>query len=136
MLIKGSNHQDSRGLLTFNNDFDASLVKRVYTIENFSTDFIRGWQGHRVEQRWFACMKGSFEIQTIELDNFENPSEQLNINTYLLTEKTLDILHVTSGHLTSIRALERQSKLLVMADYAVNEIQDEYRFPLDYFKNF
>jgi hypothetical protein len=27
------------------------------------------------------------------------------------------------------------SKLLVMADYALGEIEDDYRFSIDYFKN-
>ncbi|WP_285269918.1 hypothetical protein [Kaistella rhinocerotis] len=46
MVIKGSRHEDERGILTFNNVFDASEVKRIYTIQNHFTDFIRGWQGH------------------------------------------------------------------------------------------
>ena len=63
MLLVGKKHQDERGIITYNNDFDASQIKRMYTIENHSTDFIRGWQGHKVEQRWFACMKGGFKIK-------------------------------------------------------------------------
>jgi hypothetical protein len=42
---------------------------------------------------------------------------------------------VPSGNITSIQALEANSKLMVMSDYLMGEIQDEYRFPIDYFKN-
>lgn len=133
MLLKGKRHTDHRGTITYNNDFDASKIKRIYTIENASLDFIRGWQGHKVEQRWFACMKGKFEIRVIELDDFENPSKNLPQNKYELNTDSLDFLHVPGGCITAIRALEEHSKLLVLADYALGEIQDEYRFPLDKF---
>lgn len=134
MLLEGKKHQDERGIITFNNEFDASQVKRIYTIENLSNDFIRGWQGHKIEQRWFACMKGSFEISVIELDDFEKPSKDLTITKYLLTDEVLTYLHIPSGYITAIQSKKSNSKLLVLADYGLGEIKDEYRCPIDYFK--
>lgn len=133
MLLKGKIHADERGTITFNNDFDASQVKRIYTMENNSLEFVRGWQGHKVEQRWFACMSGKFEISVIQVDDFENPSKDLTINQYELTTDGLNFLHVSAGCITAIQALEENSKLLLLSDYMLGEIQDEYRFPLDYF---
>src|SRR5690606_17114814 len=127
MLLPGKKHKDERGIITYNNDFDASQIKRIYTIENHSVDFIRGWQGHKIEQRWFAAMSGSFEIRLIEVDNFENPSNNLPQNKYELTTDSLDFLHVPAGYITAIQALEENSKLLVLADYGIGEVQDEYR---------
>lgn len=134
MLLVGKKHHDERGIITYNNDFDSSKVKRIYTIENISLDFIRGWQGHKIEQRWFACMQGSFEISVIEVDDFENPSKELTISKYLLTDDVLTYLHIPSGYITAIQSKESNSKLLVLADYGVGEINDEYRFSIDYFK--
>ena len=134
MLLEGKKHQDERGIITFNNDFDASQIKRIYTIENTFLDFIRGWQGHKIEQRWFACMQGSFEIAVIKIDDFENPSKDLIPEYFILKTNNLDFLHIKSGCITAIKAKEENSKLLVLADYSLNEIQDEYRFSLDYFK--
>ncbi|WP_316802136.1 WxcM-like domain-containing protein [Pedobacter nototheniae] len=134
-ILKGDKHEDDRGIITHNNEFDASEVKRIYTIENHSIDFIRGWQGHKIEQRWFASMKGKFEISVIKVDDFKNPSKNLNIRKYELTDKSLTYLHIPSGCITAIQAKEEHCKLLVFADYALGEIKDEYRFPIDYFKN-
>ena len=134
MLLEGKKHQDERGIITYNNDFDALQVKRMYTIENHSTDFIRGWQGHKVEQRWFACMRGRFEISVIRVDDFAEPSRNLRIEKYILTDKVLTYLHVPAGCITAIHAKEEQSKLLVLADYHLGEISDEYRFDLHYFE--
>lgn len=135
MLLEGKIHQDERGIITFNNDFDASKIKRIYTIENHSVDFIRGWQGHKIEQRWFACMKGKFEISVVKVDDFVHPSKDLEISKFILEDSQLDYLHIPSGYITAIKSREIESKLLVLADFGLGEIQDEYRFPIDYFSN-
>ena len=133
--IPGGFHSDIRGTLTFNNDFDATSIKRMYTIENADVHFIRGWQGHKVEQRWFACMKGSFEISVIEVDNFSNPSQEVVIKKHTLTDEVLTYLHVPAGCVTAIQSLVKESKLLVLSNFKLGKVNDEYRFPLDYFKN-
>jgi len=133
MILEGKIHQDQRGTITYNNEFDASSIKRIYTIENTSLDFIRGWQGHKIEQRWFSAMKGSFKVSLICIDNFDKPSKNLEIKIFKLTTDGLNILHIPSGYITAIQALEEGSKMLVMADYNVGEVKDEYRFELDYF---
>lgn len=133
MLLEGKKYQDERGIITYNNDFDTSQIKRIYTIENQSTEFVRGWQGHKIEQRWFACMKGSFEISVIEVDDFTQPSKNLTIQTYLLTDEVLTYLHIPAGCITAIRSKSEKSKLLVLADYGLGEIADEYRFDLKCF---
>jgi len=133
-IIKGGSHTDSRGALFYNNDFDASAIKRIYVIENSETTFVRGWQGHRVEQRWFSVLQGSFKIELIAIDNWENPSRDLKSLSFIVNAETLEVLHVPQGHVSSVQALEVGAKLLVMADYLLGEVQDEYRFDIDYFR--
>ncbi|WP_228414517.1 WxcM-like domain-containing protein [Chryseobacterium sp. SNU WT5] len=132
-LIKGNNHLDDRGKLTFNNDFCGFTVKKMYSIENYDLDFVRGWQGHQVEQRWFSAVTGSFKIKLIRIDKWENPARNLPIAEFHLNAQNFDILHIPSGFVTSIQALEKSSKLLVFGDYQLNELQDEFRFPNEYF---
>jgi dTDP-4-dehydrorhamnose 3,5-epimerase-like enzyme len=132
-LIIGVNHADNRGKLLYNNDFDASKIKRVYMIENATNDIIRGWQGHQIEQRWFEAVNGIFQIQLISIDDWNNPSKDLKKFIYVLDASKLDMLHVLGGYVSSIQSLELNSKLLVMADYSLGEIKDEYKFNLDYF---
>lgn len=135
MILNGKKFEDERGIITFNNDFDVSQIKRIYTIENHTTEFIRGWQGHRIEKRWFACIKGNFLISVIKVDDFQNPSKDLRIQQFTLDDKTLDYLFISPGCITAIKSSEKGSKLLVLADYNLGEVQDEYRFSIDYFNN-
>lgn len=131
--IQGSAHTDERGILKYNNAFDLSLIKRFYTIAPASTDFKRGWQGHKIEQRWFTALEGSFEIRAIRVDNWENPDRDLEQQTFTLAAATLDVLHIPAGYITCIQALEVNAVLGVFADYQVGALDDEYRYELNYF---
>lgn len=135
LLIKGDSHSDIRGTIQYNNIFDASFIKRIYTIQNTSTSFIRAWQGHKIEQRWFSAVIGSFSIRLIEIDNWSHPSQDLKPKTFIVTAESLDVLHVPPGYISSIQSLEPNSKLIAMSDYLLGEIQDENKYEPDYFKN-
>lgn len=134
-IYKGNFFTDERGTIDFNNFFDASEIKRIYIIKNSSVDYKRGWQGHKIEQRWFCALHGSFSIRLIKIDDWQSPSKNLECLEFSLTNKILDVLHVPKGYISCIKAIEKDSKLLVMADYSLGEIVDEYRFKLNYFNN-
>lgn len=133
-VIKGNTHKDTRGILMFNNDFDTTEIKRIYFVQNNELHFVRGWQGHQIEQRWFSVVQGSFKICTRAIDNWENPSENLFMQSFIIAAQTFDVLYVPNGYVTSIQALEAHSKLMAMSDYSMGEIEDEYRFDINYFK--
>lgn len=133
-LIKGSSFTDSRGTLYYNNTFDSSAIKRIYIIQNSSTEVFRGWQGHKIEQRWFSSVQGEFEIDLIEVDNWETPSKSLQSVKYNLGSDKMNVLHVPPGFVSSIRSKQSDSKLLAMSNYGINEIKDEYRYEINYFK--
>tara|TARA_B110000902_G_scaffold63988_2_gene75823 strand:+ start:239 stop:655 length:417 start_codon:yes stop_codon:yes gene_type:complete len=132
-LIKGGSHSDDRGNIGYNNDFDVSEIKRIYTIQNKNTNFVRAWQGHAIEKRWFSAIKGSFLIKLIKIDNWENPKKNLEVYSTILNDKNFDTLCVPKGYVNSIQALEEESKLMAMSDYLLGEVKDEYRFDSNYF---
>ena len=134
-IIKGNSFTDIRGTINFNNSFDASQIKRMYIIQNSSVNFIRGWQGHKVEQRWFSAVQGEFEIHLIEVDNWETPSKDLQSIKYNLSSDKMNILHVPPGFVSSIRSKGPAYKLLAMSNYGIEEIKDEYKYEKDYFNS-
>jgi hypothetical protein len=134
-MIFGKCHEDNRGLLFYNNDFDLSHIKRMYIIENISPDFVRSWKGHKIEQRWFCAVHGSITIQCVKIENWEIPNPIAQKIEFKLTANSFDILQVPPGYVTSIQSNEINSRLLVMSDYHFGEVDDQYSFPLDYFKH-
>lgn len=128
-FITGGNYIDERGQLDFINDFDMSLIKRVYFTTHFDTDTIRAWQGHKIESRWFICVKGSFRVKLVAIDDWDNPSENLKTHQYILSANEPAALYIPYGYVNGFKALEENAKLMIMSDYGFNEIEnDQVRF--------
>lgn len=127
-IIKGDVFKDQRGSLEYNNNFDLSSAKRTYLIQNESVEIERGWQGHKVEKRWFSAIQGSFKIKVLKLSNWEIPSTESEIEEFLIQSGTLDILYVPDGYITKIKSEISDAKLLVFSDYHSNEVDDNYKF--------
>ena len=134
-IIHGLPFVDERGLLLYNNSVDFSCIKRCYIIENNNLKPIRAWQGHKIEQRWFVSILGSFKITLIKIDNWNSPSKLLQKIIFTLNSNTMDVLQIPPGYISSIESLSEGSKLLVMSDYNLKEIEDEYRYEINYFIN-
>lgn len=132
-IITGAQFADHRGVLLYNNDFDLQSIKRMYVIKNQDISFVRAWQGHKIEKRWFCAIQGAFEIQIIKIDHWDNPTKSLPKEVFSLSEATLDVLYVPNGYVTAIQATQKDATLLVYSDYALGEIQDEYRWNKNYF---
>lgn len=135
-FIKGGIAKDGRGQIRFVNDFDMSLVKRFYIIKNLDLTLVRGWRAHRIEQRWFYVLSGSFAIDTVKIDNWENASSDLPVERLVLNTDENSVLHLSTGYATAFQALEENSELLVFSDFGIeNAPKDDYTYPLDYFIN-
>lgn len=134
--IQGGVAKDQRGQIRFVNDFDMSLVKRFYIIKNADVDLIRGWRAHRIEQRWFYVLSGSFSVDIVQIDNWDIASKDLEVHKVEIKADDQKILHLTPGYATAFQALEENSELLVFADYGIDHAtKDDYTYPLDYFEN-
>ena len=132
-IISGGKYQDSRGSISFVNDFKFEEVKRFYIIEHQDTSVIRAWQGHKAEKKYFYVVKGSFEIKAIKPDNWENPSKDLVAETFRLNENESNILCLPQGFINGFKALEENSKLMVFSNMENEESgNDLIRFPSDY----
>lgn len=135
-FIQGGIAKDERGQIRFVNEFDMSLIKRFYIIQNADTALIRGWRAHRVEQRWFYVLSGSFNVSLVKIDDWENPDPSLPIENEILNAVDMKVLHVPSGYGTAFRALETGSELMVYADYPLSHAPfDDYTWKCDYFTN-
>lgn len=123
-IILGGNYTDQRGQLDFFNEFDMSPIKRVYFTTHFDVDVIRAWQGHTIESRWFICVKGGFTVKLVEIDNWENPSDNLRVYEYQLSANNPKVLFIPKGFANGFKALEANAKLMIMSNYGFNEIEN------------
>lgn len=128
-IIQGGTHEDKRGKLIFFNDFDMKEVKRFYIIEHPDSSIVRAWQGHKIEQKWFYVMSGSFKVLLVQPDNWERPSNDLAIEEHELKASGPQVLHIPGGYANGFKALEPESKMMVFSSFTVDESSgDNYRF--------
>ena len=128
-LIQGEIFQDSRGKITSLNDFRFDSVQRLYFIHHPDKEVIRGWHGHQFEKKWFHCVKGSFTLAFVKIDDWENPSENLIPEIFNLTEKDSQIICLPEGYANCIKAGENDSILQVLSGKILSEaLSDSWRY--------
>lgn len=134
-IIQGGIFSDHRGTITYVNDFDFKTIERFYTISNSEENPIRAWHGHKLDAKNFYCISGSFKIHFIKIDNWENPSKDLPIETVLVNVTDSKIVHIPAGYANAIQSLEKDSKLLSFSTLPLaNVAEDDVRFDSDYWK--
>ena len=117
------------------NDFSFADIERFYIISNSDENPIRAWHGHKLDAKNFYCLFGSFKIHFIKIDNWENPSKDLSIETVLVSESDSKIVHIPSGYANAIESLESNSKLISFSTLPLANVkEDDVRYPSDYWK--
>jgi len=131
-LINGGIFSDERGVIRFVNDFTLEGIKRFYTITQSPESGPRAWQGHKMESKYFYCLKGSFALRLAKIDNWEEPGNSPEIKSFKLSDVNSDILVVPDGYANGIQALEEYSQLLIFSEKTIDEAKDdEVRFDKD-----
>lgn len=133
--IEGQIFSDVRGQVCCLNDFRFDGVNRVYFIHHPDTSVIRGWHGHKLEKKWFYCVKGAFVIGLVEIDNWETPSRELQPEIFRISEKKSEIICIPEGFASCIKATSPDSILMVLSGKTMSEATatpDSYRFDADY----
>ena len=131
-VVKGEIYRDERGQISSLNDFRFPGVERVYFIHHPDISVVRGWHAHQFEKKWFYCVKGSFTVALVKIDNWDNPSPDLQAEFFKLTEQDSKIVCVPEGYANCIKAHEKDSVLLVFSGKVLEEaLLDSWRYDKD-----
>lgn len=134
-IIQGGNFSDHRGTISYVNDFKFTDIERFYIISNCEGNPIRAWQGHKLDTKNFYCLTGSFNIHFIKIDNWENPSKELAVETIFVSANDSKIVHIPAGYANAIESLEKDSKLISFSTLPLANVgDDDIRYPSDYWK--
>ncbi|MEW6557943.1 MAG: dTDP-4-dehydrorhamnose 3,5-epimerase family protein [Elusimicrobiota bacterium] len=128
-LIKGGLAIDDRGTVSFVNDFNFDGVKRFYTVENHKQGFVRAWHAHRNESKYVMVVKGSAVIGTVEIDDWGNPSKDLKVHRFVLSEKKPSVLFIPAGYANGFMSLTDDTKIIF---FSTSELKDSLNDDLRY----
>lgn len=132
-LLKGAISVDDRGSVSFVNDFDFAGVKRFYMIRNHRQGFIRAWHGHKHEAKYFIVIKGSALICGVQVDDWTNPSKDLKVHRFVLSEKNPMVLYLPAGFANGAMSLTEDAQIMVFSTSALQDsLQDDIRFESHY----
>ena len=132
-IIQGGNFSDHRGTLSYVNDFSFKDIERFYIISNSDVHPLRAWQGHKLDAKNFYCLSGAFRIHYVKIDNWENPSKDLAIETVILKVSESKILHIPAGYANAIESLEPDSKLISFSTLPLSNVsEDDVRYDANY----
>ncbi len=128
-IIEGGFFKDDRGSLSFVNDFNFGAIERFYVISNSDAKPLRAWQGHKLDEKNFFCVQGSFQISCVLIDNWENPSPNLPIESFVINASQSKIIRIPAGYANAILSLETNSKLISFSTLPLSQVaEDDVRF--------
>jgi dTDP-4-dehydrorhamnose 3,5-epimerase-like enzyme len=132
-LLRGGMAIDDRGIVAFVNDFTFESVSRFYTVSNHQAGYVRAWHGHRNEAKYVLAVKGAALVCCIEIDVWESPSRNLEVERFVLDERDPGVLHVPPGHVNGFMTLTPRAKLIFFSTFTLDESKDDdIRFPARY----
>ena len=132
-LIKGNRVFDNRGSLRFSNNLDFKNIKRFYIVHNYSKNFIRAWHGHLKEEKYIGCIKGTFQISAVKINNVKKPNKKNKIFNFILNKSDSNFVHIPKGFANGSMSLEDNSELLIFSTSSLSEsLKDDFRFNAKY----
>ena len=132
-LIPGGLAVDDRGQLLFANAFSFAKVARFYMVENFSTDVVRAFHGHRKEEKFVLPVSGSAILAAVCFRDPSNPDREAKVHRYVLSSRSPQILHIPAGFANGFRPLEPGTKLMFFSSSSLADSKDDdFRFAPDF----
>ena len=142
-ILKGGIAIDDRGVLSYLNVAPLEKVRRLYAIENFSTDTVRAFHGHAIEEKQVLVVSGSAIVVVAKMSgDFSTPMTCDKLRAlkledpkrFVLSGRATQMLLVPAGYANGFRALEPSTKIIFFSTTTIEQAaSDDYRFPYDYF---
>jgi dTDP-4-dehydrorhamnose 3,5-epimerase len=132
-LLEGGLAIDDRGQLAFVSSFDFRGIKRFYIVENFSTQIVRAWHGHKKEAKYVLVVAGSAIVAAVLMNHTERPNSSNHVHRFILSARKPSVLFIPPGYANGSRSLEEGTKVVYFSTSSLEESKnDDYRFPFDY----
>lgn len=132
-VIEGGLSVDDRGELAFVNDFKFEGVKRFYLVINHQAGFVRAWHAHRHEAKYLVVVSGAAVVGAVKIDNWENPSQELPVERFILSAHKPQVIYIPSGYANGFMSLTKDLKILFFSTKTLEESHgDDVRYDARY----
>ena len=129
-VIEGGLAVDDRGEVAFVNGFSFEGVKRFYSVANHRQGTVRAWHGHKREAKYVYCTSGAMLVGTVKVDDWANPSPNLDVQRFTLSAKKTSILFIPEGYANGLMSLTGDARAIIFSTSSMEEARkDDVRFP-------
>ena len=133
IFIEGGISVDDRGELLFCNDFDMKEIRRFYQVSNHSSNFIRAWHAHKYEAKFVCVISGATILASVKIDNWNEPSKDLKIERFVLSERKPGSLFIPPGYAHGYKTLVPDTRIMFFSTKPLDKsIDDDYRYEAYY----
>ncbi len=133
VYMKGKLFVDDRGEVGCVNDFDMRQVRRFYTVANHKAGFIRAWHAHKKESKYVTVTSGSAIIAAVKIDNWSQPSQDLDIHRFVLSAATPAVIFIPKGYANGFKTLTVDTKVMFFSIATLEQSRnDDFRFDAYY----
>ena len=127
-LFEKGQSQDHRGSVEFYNSLDLSQFKRFYIVSNPTKRTVRAWHGHKIESKLIKVIKGEFLVAAVKVNNFENPNNESEVETFLINEESGSV-YIPPGYANGAINIVSDSKVIYFSSLKLEDsVNDDYRF--------
>lgn len=128
-IIEGGLVVDDRGQVAFVNDFHFEGVKRFYAVSNHQAGFVRAWHAHKKESKYVLVAKGSAVIGAVAIDNWDNPSKDLEVQRFVIASQKPSVLYIPAGYANGFMTLTEDAQLFFFSTSSLDESRgDDFRY--------
>lgn len=131
--IEGGLAVDDRGQVSFINDFDFKGVKRFYMVSNHKQGFVRAWHAHKKEAKYALVVKGAAVLGAVKIDKWDNPSKDLEVSRFILSEKKPTIIYIPAGYANGFMSLTGDTQIIFFSTSTLEQSKgDDFRYDSRY----
>ena len=107
----------------------SSIFLWIYLIKNHKINYIRAWHAHKYESKYVFIVNGAALIATVQIDDWDNPSSDLIVEKFVLTQKKPSILYIPSGYANGFKTLTGDTKIMFFSTSTLKDsVNDDFRF--------
>ena len=108
-------------------------VKRFYQVSNHKPEFIRAWHAHKEESKYVFVVTGALILGLVKIDNWDNPSKNLAVKRFILSEKKPGVLFIPGGYAHGYKTLVTDTRIMFFSTASIAEsAKDDYRYDANY----
>ena len=131
--IKGQLFIDDRGEVGCVNNFDMRQIRRFYTVTNHRAGFVRAWHAHKKESKYVTVTSGSAIIAAVKIDNWNQPSKDLDIHRFVVSAATPAVIFIPKGYANGFKTLTVDTKLMFFSIATLEQSRnDDFRYDAYY----